>query len=155
MKNHCFLRNPKIFLCLLIMFVSGGAHGQTNSLHELMEYLKPDTSIIRNYKDGVSIMYSRSPIYGKRFHYDVKSGSTFVTSAVTKVTVTDMEILDDTVYFCGVNLSGNAVIGFSTTVTNAAFDMFPIGLQYDPVGKKFATTVESVAVGISAIICND
>ena len=69
MKNHCFLRNPKIFLCLLIMFVSGGAHGQTNSLHELMEYLKPDTSIIRNYKDGVSIMYSRSPIYGKRFHY--------------------------------------------------------------------------------------
>ena len=49
MKNHCFLRNPKIFLCLLIMFVSGGAHGQYNSLHELMEYLKPDTSIIRNY----------------------------------------------------------------------------------------------------------
>ena len=92
MKNHCFLRNPKIFLCLLIMFVSGGAHGQYNSLHELMEYLKPDTSIIRNYKDGVSIMYSRSPIYGKRFHY-VKSGSTFVTSAVTKVTVTDMDCL--------------------------------------------------------------
>ena len=154
MKNHCFLRNPKIFLCLLIMFVSGGAHGQTNSLHELMEYLKPDTSIIRNYKDGVSIMYSRSPIYGKRFHY-VKSGSTFVTSAVTKVTVTDMEILDDTVYFCGVNLSGNAVIGLSTTVTNAAFDMFPIGLQYDRIFIKTATTVESVAVRISAIICND
>ena len=144
MKNHCFLRNPKIFLCLLIMFVSGGAHGQYNSLHELMEYLKPDTSIIRNYKDGVSIMYSRSPIYGKRF-----------TSAVTKVTVTDMEILDDTVYFCGVNLSGNAVIGLSTTVTNAAFEMFPIGLQYDPVDITMATTVESVAVGISAIICND
>jgi hypothetical protein len=66
-----------------------------------------------------------------------------------------MEILDDTVYFCGVNLSGNAVIGLSTTVTNAAFEMFPIGLQYDPVDITMATTVESVAVGISAIICND
>lgn len=30
-----------------------------------------------------------------------------------------------------------------------------IELKYDPVDITMATTVESVAVGISAIICND
>ena len=158
MKNHCFLRNPKIFLCLLIMFVSGGAHGQTNSLHELMEYLKPDTSIIRNYKDGVSIMYSRSPIYGKRFHY-VKSGSTFVTSAVTKVTVTDMEILDDTVYFCGVNLSGNAVIGLFAISDLLASNLTENTVVCTPLSnytlKPSRLEVFKVSGGLHVVLVND
>ena len=47
------------------------------------------------------------------------------------------------------------LIPFSTTVTIAAFEMFPIELVYNRILIETATTVESVAVGISAIICND
>ena len=44
---------------------------------------------------------------------------------------------------------------YMTVSVEKTLDMFPIGLQYDRIIIKTATTVESVAVGISAIICND
>jgi len=63
-----------------------------------------DTSIIRWYQPGLCVLYTGSASRGNHFHL-VNTGSGDIYTFEVNEEVTDMEILDDTLYYCG-NVSG-------------------------------------------------
>ncbi len=59
-----------------------------------------DTSIVRWYTSQVCVLYTGSASNGNHFHL-IKTGSGDIYSIEVEEDVTDMEILDDTLYYCG------------------------------------------------------
>ena len=99
-------------LVFLVLAAAVDARGQVGQIYELTNYPKCDTSIIREWKEGLSLIYSRQPGSGNWFHLANSLGMT-VASVKVGTDVKDMEIVDDTVYYCCME-PGSMYIGYFT-----------------------------------------
>lgn len=99
-------------LVFLVLAAAVDARGQVGQIYELTNYPKCDTSIIREWKEGLSLIYSRQPGSGNWFHLANSLGMT-VASVKVGADVKDMEIVDDTVYYCCME-PNNMYIGYFT-----------------------------------------
>lgn len=101
---------------LLVLFLSVAANfvsAQTNFIAEIQNLNGADTSIIREWRDGYAVIYSTSPYNGGYFHL-VEEGNTSVITVVTDYLIKDMEIVGDTLYYCGINSFNNSIVGYFT-----------------------------------------
>ncbi len=96
-----------VFLALFIVFFAGDVAGQS-TVHEIM-YLASNNSLVREYNRKVDIIYNDN---GTRAFLNVDKGSMNVIEAQIPnlQSVSDMEIVDSVLYFCGV-YAGVPVIG--------------------------------------------
>ena len=99
-------------LVFLVLAAAVDSRGQVGQIYELTNYPKCDTSIIREWKEGLSLIYSRQPGSGNWFHLANSLGMT-VASVKVGTDVKDMEIVDDTVYYCCME-PGSMYIGYFT-----------------------------------------
>ena len=102
----------KPLLLLFALLFGTGVQGQTGQIMTLLEYPGCDTSIVRDWKEGLSVIYSKTPT-GSWFHLVDCNGAT-VSSVATGDNVKDMEVEKDTAYYCGVDASGSPVVGYFT-----------------------------------------
>ena len=149
-----------LLLCFVIAGVSS-VHGQTGQIYELSSFLKCDTSIVREWTDGYALIYSKQPGAGNWFHL-VKSTGTTVASVKVACEVKDMEIVDDTVYYCCMELN-SMYIGYftipdllSTTMHETLVEVYPPTLP-DPIKEKRPRRLEAfhVADGLHVIMLYD
>lgn len=103
----------KLVLSAFVLLFGGVVIAQATipKIDVLLSQPKIDTSIIREWNDNLAVMYSQSSASGNWFHL-VDASSNTVFSAKTDNTVTDMEILDDLVFYCGNNNVGLPIIGY-------------------------------------------
>jgi len=84
-----------------------------------------DTSIVRYWHESVNIVFSKSP-YEKYFLL-TNPDSTMSKKFVTEIDVKDMEIVGDTLYYCGVNNNKEAIVGhfiISEMYNTDVFDLY-------------------------------
>lgn len=89
----------KRLLFILFSVFSMVLYGQDYIAHMHTNY-NADTSIIRKYTDEWSVLYTGSATAGNYFHL-VNVNTGYMYSIDVDEDVTDMEILDDTLYYCG------------------------------------------------------
>ena len=111
MKTSLFSTKRVLLLCFVMAGVSS-VRGQIGQINELSGFPKCDTSIVREWKDKQALIYSKHPEAGNWFHL-VKSTGTTVSSVKVACEVKDMEIVDDTVYYCCME-PGSMYIGYFT-----------------------------------------
>ena len=111
MKTSLFSTKRVLLLCFVMAGVSS-VRGKTGQINELSGFPKCDTSIVREWKDKQALIYSKHPEAGNWFHL-VKSTGTTVSSVKVACEVKDMEIVDDTVYYCCME-PGSMYIGYFT-----------------------------------------
>lgn len=111
MKTSLFSTKRVLLLCFVMAGVSS-VRGQIGQINELSGFPKCDTSIVREWKDKQALIYSKHPEAGNWFHL-VKSTGTTVSSVKVACEVKDMEIVDDTVYYCCMEPS-SMYIGYFT-----------------------------------------
>ena len=101
------MRKVIIFLCAILFFLTTEGQSLENKIQELSGYVA-DSSIVREWKNGYCVMYTSTAGEDYYFHLiDVLSGT--VWSIASQDRVSDMEIIGDTLYYCG-----NDYIGFPT-----------------------------------------
>jgi len=101
---------------LLVLFLSVAANfvsAQTDFIAEIQNLNGADTSIIREWRDGYAVIYSTSQYNGGYFNL-VEEGNTSVITVVTDYLIKDMEIVGDTLYYCGINSLNNSIVGYFT-----------------------------------------
>ncbi len=98
----------KVFIALVVvLFPCLGTAGQT-TIREIPA-VATDGSLIRNYDDGVDIVYNS--LNGPAFFYvDKNSGAVTEAEIPNLQSVTDMEIVGKELYFCG-EISNMPVVG--------------------------------------------
>lgn len=116
------------------------AQGQSGSITCMPLCSQSDTSIIREWKNGFSLLYNHKGDCGSRFCI-VDQGGVCVSSVLTESDVKDMEIINDTAYFCGINGSGQPIIGF--------FDINEV--LYGPMHEHQAVVSSPVLLSITAM----
>lgn len=117
-------------LVFLVLAAAVDARGQVGQIYELTNYPKCDTSIIREWKEGLSLIYSRQPGSGNWFHLANSLGMT-VASVKVGTDVKDMEIVDDTVYYCCME-PGSMYIGYFTIPDLLSSSMHETLVRIDP-----------------------
>lgn len=106
MNNKTFSRF--IFFTIAVMGIAC-LHGQTPIMTVYSDLNNCDTSIIRHWKESTSIVYAKTPT-GNFFLMDNPSTPSSL-KCQTKLDVKDMEIVEDTLYYCG-TAAGASYIGF-------------------------------------------
>lgn len=99
----------------MIALVSAGLNIATAQVHKILDFPNSyncDTSVVRYWDGNQAVVYASSP-KGKMF-YLMDANSTNVASIATSLHVKDMEIVGDTLYYCGIGDDDNAYIGFFT-----------------------------------------
>ena len=148
-------------LVFLFLAAAIDARGQVGQIYELTNYPKCDTSIIREWKEGLSLIYSRQPGSGNWFHLANSLGMT-VASVKVGTDVKDMEIVDDTVYYCCME-PNSMYIGYftipdllSTTMHETLVKVYPPTLP-DPIKEARPRRLEAfhVADGLHVIMLYD
>ena len=148
-------------LVFLVLAAAVDARGQVGQIYELTNYPKCDTSIIREWKEGLSLIYSRQPGSGNWFHLANSLGMT-VASVKVGTDVKDMEIVDDTVYYCCME-PGSMYIGYftipdllSSSMHETLVEVFPPTLP-DTVKETRPRRLEAfhVADGLHVIMLYD
>jgi hypothetical protein len=124
-------------LVFLVLAAAVDARGQVGQIYELTNYPKCDTSIIREWKEGLSLIYSRQPGSGNWFHLANSLGMT-VASVKVGTDVKDMEIVDDTVYYCCME-PGSMYIGYFTIPDLLSPVMHETLVRIDPAPFAFPT----------------
>ena len=100
------------FLTLFAALICGlQTYAQPDIIATLPIYQKCDTSIIRDWNNDYSIVYTQQPRNKNHFHL-IRANDTTIISYLTTYTVKDMNISRDTLYFCGLSNTGDPVIGF-------------------------------------------
>ncbi len=80
-----------------------------NKILEVSGY-SADSSIVREWKNGCCMMYTSTNSGNYYFHFiNVMSGS--VMSVASQDKVSDMEIIGDTLYYCGIDYMGYPTVG--------------------------------------------
>ena len=118
-------------LVFLVLAAAVDARGQVGQIYELTNYPKCDTSIIREWKEGLSLIYSRQPGSGNWFHLANSLGMT-VASVKVGTDVKDMEIVDDTVYYCCMEPGADAYLGYFTITDLLSPVMHETLVRIDP-----------------------
>lgn len=102
----------KIILLAVAWTMFLGGNNLLGQIHNVMEFpncLNSDTSIVRNWYDKLNIIYSQSPAGNQIYLTD--ANSTAVYSIFTDINIKDMEILEDTLYYCGADQNNISYIG--------------------------------------------
>ena len=97
-------------LLALLLCITGSTKAQVEGIDNFQGYTA-DTSIIREWKNGYVIIYSISPTNGAWIHISHTGSSAYESIKITD-TLRDMEVLDDTAYYCGNDALGNPLIGY-------------------------------------------
>ncbi len=150
------------FLTLFAALICGlQTYAQPDIIATLPIYQKCDTSIIRDWNNDYSIVYTQQPRNKNHFHL-IRANDTTIISYLTTYTVKDMNISRDTLYFCGLSNTGNPVIGFF-----AISDFLTGGLQENIVPMPYPSAMANsnftpkkiepfhVSDGIHAIVLLD
>lgn len=105
---------------MFLLFLSLGlfVQGQNQFIAQLSSAYDVDNSIVRWYGDNLCVLYTHSASNGNFFHL-VNTVTGFARTMEVDHEVYDMEILDDTLYYCGSYLSPYSVLN-----TFAIQDMF-------------------------------
>ena len=115
-----------------------------------------DTSMVRWYRSQVCVLYTGSASNGNHFHL-VNMGSGDIYSVEVEEDVTDMEILDDTLYYCG-KLNGYFPILYLFPLQhfyNANVNVK--GRKYTPIKDYYPKKLEVFRVtgGVHAVVVGD
>lgn len=110
-----------------------------------------ETSIIRNYIDGVDITYTTSIDTYERFNYIDRNTLSIRTAYITiPLAVSDFVIMGDTVYFCGAYFNNN-----KPTVCKAVYGYFDIYNVFFGGGAISYWTIEpDVSAGVAVLGLN-
>ena len=100
----------RVLVVMLFLAASIYAQCQNNWISMASGCQYCDTSIVRKWNAEWSLLFTNSGC-GNQFHIIDVSGTNLV-SFLTKCDVKDMEIIEDTAYFCGMDGNGNPVIGY-------------------------------------------
>ena len=158
------LTKPVVSLLSFLFVGNFCTHAQVSIIAEFTNHPLCDTAIIRNWKDNLSIVYSKSASRGNCFYLIDQTSGMVVQSARTDNDVKDMEIDSDTVYYCGVNNGGGPILGFFSVydmlTTTLQDNTVPINFHnyfMDNVSKIIPKRIEAfhVSDGIHAIVLVD
>lgn len=105
------MKKCHFFTLFAVLFCGLQTYAQPDIIATLPIYQKCDTSIIRDWNNDYSIVYTQQPRNKNHFHL-IRANDTTIISYLTTYTVKDMNISRDTLYFCGLSNTGNPVIGF-------------------------------------------
>lgn len=106
----CVISAKKMVLTILALAGAIHAQCQTGRISVVPDCPFCDTSIIRGWNEEWSLLYSKSSTCGNQFHL-VSMAGTILLSVQTQCNVKDMEIIEDTAYFCGTDSAGVPVAG--------------------------------------------
>lgn len=156
-------KRTTIILCVLIgIFAStmGSAKAQIHKVINLPDSYGCDTSIVRYWNQQYVVLYAQSP-RGNLF-YLVDANNTVSKLIPTSIYVKDMEIVGDTIYYCGANASGNAFIGYftitdlmSTNVTENLVEILPGGQHHNLPFFPKRMEVYHVSTGLHIVMVCD
>ena len=105
-----FVSLKRAWLLMLALAGLSGVEGQTGKITWMSGCSQCDTSIVREWKNGYSLLYSHRSGCGHQFCIIDQAGMP-VASVMTQSVVKDMEIINDTAYFCGKNSGGSPIVG--------------------------------------------
>ena len=144
----------KLVLFLFLMFCMT-SYGQ-DFLASLPFSYAADTSIVRWYTNQQCVMYTGSSSEGNFLHLiNVSSGDIY--SIEVEEDVTDMEILDDTLYYCG-RLSGYFALLYYCPLQDFYNPFISVkGNRYTPVMGYYPKRLEvfRVSGGVHAVVVGD
>lgn len=109
MKTVALLTKKITILFVLLLFYGSGKC-QIDKIVEL-DCFNTDTAIIREWRDGFSLLYGNSISCGPKFYLMDQDGLCHATFS-TNCKVKDVEIIADSAYFCGINMIGESLAGF-------------------------------------------
>ena len=143
-SNMNNMRIKKVFALFFTIFAGCFcARAQFPIIVELPYHTNCDTAIVRNWNTSYTVVYSKSVARGS-FFYLVDPSGVAISSAPTDNDVKDMEINEDTVYYCGVSGSGNPIFGFFTIT-----DLTTSTCQDNVVNINFPTSMTSQCSGFT------